>query len=157
MGRGRVGLLGLWLYVGQNDSQQSIGLPRRHVQSWMVYLPSVCVCSLQPQRTLKDFQMAWEKQRHPREDSGLRQNAFCPRETLAESNGEILLFWPPIDFRRGPKAQSPKVRHQSLSGAQSSSSLCPGDKELAASCGGQLYYHTAGPGNSVQSTLGGLG
>lgn len=123
----------LWPYVGQNDSQQSKGLPRRHVRSRVVRLPSACVCSLQPQCTLKGFQVAWEKQRHPREDRGLRQHAFCPGETLAESNGETLLFWPLIDFRRGPKAQSPKVRHQSLSGAQSSSSLCPGDKGLAAS------------------------
>jgi hypothetical protein len=84
---------------------------------------SACVCSLQSQHTMKGFQVAWEKQRHPREDSRVRQHAFCPRETLTKNNEETLLFWPLIDFRWSPEAQSPKVRHQSLSGAQSSSSV----------------------------------
>lgn len=38
-----------------------------------------------------------------------------PGKLSAKSFGETLLFWPLIDFRRGPKAQSPKVRHQTPS------------------------------------------
>lgn len=54
------------------------------MQSWMMYLASVCVCSLQPQSTPKTFQVGWEKQGHSRGASGVRRHAFCPRENFQQ-------------------------------------------------------------------------